>query len=310
MPGNPFTWLIVSGTGIVQTQFGADKDSAIIKLTGTGPTWTIGVYQEIEISPGVLCQSLTQTLVVNRYGAPTVTGPPVVCVDAITTFTATGPTPPGGYQWSILPPYSNRGTVIGPQGLSTANIRWHGPPAVGVTVVASNCGGSGSATVTIANPPAIPLITASGPVTYCYPALPASTFALSVPNVYASYQWYGPGGLVTGATNSSYTPAPGTFPPAGGSFIFTVVVSNGICSVSAKIQILIGTCSGVVAHRRTRLPVPLILRHPLFALTSRQLLQLCQGVYFHTSGTLVMVQHHSNHQHSIHTYLREFTALR
>ncbi|MEI7725924.1 MAG: GEVED domain-containing protein [Bacteroidota bacterium] len=243
-PGNPFTWLITSGTGTIQTQFGADKDSAIIKLTGTGPSWTIGVYQEIEISPGVLCQSLTQTLVVNRYGAPTVTGPPVVCVDAITTFTATGPTPPGGYQWSILPPFSNRGTVIGPQGLSTANIRWHGPPAVGVIVVASNCGGSGSTAVTIANPPAIPVITANGSLTYCLPALPATGFTLSVPNIYSSYQWYGPAGLVSGATNASYTPAAGTFPPAGGSFIFTVVVSNGICSVSAKVQVLIGTCSG------------------------------------------------------------------
>ncbi len=240
--GSPFTWgVLPAGTGTVQTQFGPDQSQAIIKLTGAGP-WTITVFQAIEINPGVSCQSLTQTLNVTKFGAPTVTGPANVCVDAVTTYTASGPLPPGGFQWTIFPPaLSNRGSILPPLGGSSVNIRWHGPPA-SVTVVATSCGGSGSQAVNILNPPATPVITANGPLTYCLPTLPATGFTLSVPLGYATYQWYGPSGIISGATNNTYTP--GAFPPAGGSFVFTIVVSNGICTATASVQVLIGTCNG------------------------------------------------------------------
>jgi PKD repeat protein len=239
--GSPFSWSITSGTGNVQTQFGTDQYKAIILLTGTGPSWTISVVQQIEISPGVFCSSLPQTLVVNAYGPPTVTGPSPVCVDDVYNYTASGPTPPGGFQWSILAPFSNRGTILSGQGTNTVTIRWHGAPAAGVIVAASSCGGSGSMPVTILNPPTTPVISASnGQFVYCLPSLPPAGYTLSVPAVYATYQWYGPGGIISGATNSSYVP--GSFPPAGGSFVYTVVVSNGLCSVSGSVQILIGAC--------------------------------------------------------------------
>jgi PKD repeat protein len=61
---SPFYWSVTSG--IVHSQLGEDGEEAIIQLTGAGP-WTVSVYQEIEISPGVYCQSLTQSLVVNPY---------------------------------------------------------------------------------------------------------------------------------------------------------------------------------------------------------------------------------------------------
>ncbi|MDP1623731.1 MAG: GEVED domain-containing protein [Bacteroidales bacterium] len=236
--GSPFSWSVVAGTGTVQTQFGPDQSTAIIKLTG-GPTWTIQVVQQIEISPGVFCSSLPQTLVVNAYGPPVITPsvPTSVCVDAITTFSATGPTP---IQWTVTP--GNRGSIISGQGTNSVNIRWQGPPTT-VTVMASHCGGSASVNVTILNPPVKPVISASnGQFIYCLPALPPAGFNLSVPNVYATYQWYGPGGIIVGATNATYTP--GAYPPAGGSFVYTVVVSNGLCSVSANCQVLIGNCGG------------------------------------------------------------------
>ncbi len=233
--GSPFTWSVTSGTGTVQTQFGPDQSTAIIKLTG-GPSWTISVVQQIELSPGVFCSSLPQTLVVNAYGPSVVTGASPVCVDAVTTFNATGPLP---IQWTVTPP--NRGTIVSGQGTGTVSIRWHGPPAVAI-VTASSCGGAGSIPVTIMNPPVKPVISASnGQFVYCLPALPPFGFTLSVPATYSTYQWYGPGfTLIPGATNAFYSPPP--FTP--GSYVFTVVVSNGFCSVSSSVQILIGNCGG------------------------------------------------------------------
>ncbi|MCX6306832.1 MAG: GEVED domain-containing protein [Bacteroidetes bacterium] len=240
LAGNPFTWSVLpAGTGTVQTQFGTDRFTSIIKLNGIGP-WTISVIQQVEIIPGVFCTSLPQTLLVSKYGPPAITpsGPLNVCVDATTTFTATGPLP---IQWTVTPP--NRGSILNGQGTNGVTIRWHGPPTI-ATVTASHCGGSNSVTVNILNPPVTPVITANGPLTYCLPSFPTATFAFSVPAVYTSYQWYGPGlTLIPGATNPSYTPGPAAFnPPVGGSFIYTVVVSNGICTATANVQVLIGTC--------------------------------------------------------------------
>ncbi len=233
---SPFAWSVLpAGTGTVQTQFGPDQNMAIIKLNGAGP-WTISVVQQIEISPGVFCTSLPQTMVVNAYGPSVVSGTSPVCVDAITNFTATGPLP---IQWTISPP--NRGTIISGQGTGNVNIRWHGPPTT-ASLTASSCGGSGSLPVTILNPPAKPVITASGPLTHCLPSMPPITFNLSVPAVYASYQWSGPS-VPPGATSPTYTPGPGTFTGAG-SYIFTVVVSNGVCTSTSSVQVLIGDCSG------------------------------------------------------------------
>ncbi len=240
--GSPFTWSVLpAGTGTVQTQFGTDRFTSIIKLNGAGP-WNIQVVQQIEISPGVLCSSAPQILPVFKYGPPVIApaGPLNVCVDNTTTFTATGPLP---IQWSVSIP--SNGSILSGQGTNTVQIRWHGSPAA-VSVTASHCGGSSSVSVNILNPPVKPVITPSGPVGYCLPNFPLATFSFSVPAAYASYQWYGPGmTLIAGATNPTYTPGPAAFnPPVGGSFVFTVVVSNGICTTSSNIQVVIGDCAG------------------------------------------------------------------
>jgi len=238
--GSPFAWSVISGTGTVQTQFGPDQNTAIIKLTG-GPSWTIQVVQQIELSPGVFCTSLPQTLVVNKYGPPVFTPAPpaTVCVDAVTSFTVTGPTP---VQWIVTP--ANRGSIISGQGMNTVNIRWHGPPTT-ATVTASNCGGFVSTNVTIVNPPAISGITANGPKYYCLPAMPSGLVLTTNAGPY-TYVWTGPPGFVPpGNTNTAPVPN-SVFSPVPGSFTFTVTVSNGICSVTKSITIVIAAppCDG------------------------------------------------------------------
>jgi hypothetical protein len=144
---SPFYWTVTSG--IVHSQLGEDGEEAIIQLTGAGP-WTVSVYQEIEISPGVFCQSLTQNLVVNPYPAPSISGLGTVCVDAIETYSTPLPSPPGGFQWSVSP--ANRGSILTGQGTNTVTIRWHGTPTTANLTVTS-CSGVDVVPITIVNPP-------------------------------------------------------------------------------------------------------------------------------------------------------------
>jgi PKD repeat protein len=233
-----FVWSVSSGSGSVMTQMGADRDSAIIRLNAPGP-WIVSVFQQIEISPGVFCQSLTQNLTVNPYAAPVITGPSTVCVDAITGYTASGAVPPGGIQWTISP--SNRGTVLSGQGTGSVSIRWHGTPTTAV-ITASHCGGSGTQNVTIINPPAVGNITANGPFEYCLPNMP-NNLILSITSGFTSYQWYLNNVLISGATGSSYAVPNGTF-TGQGIYYFSVDVSNGSCTITKTTYVLIGDCSG------------------------------------------------------------------
>ena len=245
--GSPFVWT-ASGGGTVMSQMGADRDSAVIKLNGSGP-WTISVYQKIEISPGNYCQSLTKTLVVNPYSAPVVTGNGNVCVDAIETYTASGPVPPGGIQWIISPSY--QGTIIF-QGSNTVNIRWHGTPN-SATVTASHCGGSGTKTVTILNPPIVAPISSSGPLGYCLPNMPIN-LSLSTTSGFFSYQWYLNNSLIGGANAFSYNIPNATFTGLG-TYYFSVAVSNGSCTILKTTYIYIDSCAGGGSGTPTN-PVP------------------------------------------------------
>ncbi|MBK6964725.1 MAG: PKD domain-containing protein [Bacteroidales bacterium] len=94
--GSDFMWGISMGTGNIPSQMGADNDSIVAEFTLPGP-WQLSVYQNVEISPGVFCPSLTQVLNINPYPTPVITGTTTVCVDAVVQYTASGPTPPGGF---------------------------------------------------------------------------------------------------------------------------------------------------------------------------------------------------------------------
>jgi PKD repeat protein len=235
--GSPFSWSVVFGTGSVQTQFGPDESTAIIKLTG-GPTWTIQVVQQIEISPGVFCSSLPQNLVVNAYGPPVFNPAPpsLVCVDAVTSFSVTGASP---VQWTVSPP--NLGSIISGQGTNTVNIRWNGP-GPSATVTATNCGGSVSTVVNITNPPVIGPITANDPFSYCLPSMPNNLILSTTPGY--SYQWSGPFGNF--GPNSPNCPVPNGYFTGAGVYYFSVTASNGSCSVTKTAWVLIENppCNG------------------------------------------------------------------
>ena len=230
--GWPFVWDITGGTGFILSEMGADKDSVVVKWTGSGP-WQLDVFQAIFLPSGDTCQSLVETINIYPFLPPSLGPLSPVCVDAEETYTVSGS---GDFQWTITPP--SQGTIQSGQGTNMVQILWHGPPNSAILTV-SNCAGSDFSSITILNPPVKPTITPSGPVEYCLPDLP-NNLSLSVPSGYTTYQWF-LNGSATGGTNNVYPIPNGSLTLAGG-YIFTVKVSNGICSVSSSILILIGDC--------------------------------------------------------------------
>lgn len=236
--GSPFVWSVTGNTGAVFGQMGDDGEIAVIEFTLPGP-WTVNVYQQIELSPGIYCQSLTQTQVIQPFPTPVISGVLTVCVDDVQTYSAGIPSPPGDFQWTITP--SSQGTILSGQGTNSATIMWHGPAGSAVLSV-STCTGTDTKTVTINGPP---------PAVASYNILPlfclngGQTLVLSTPSGGYSYQWYQNGLPVPLATGSSLTivnnlanfPTPGTYQ------FLVVVTQNGCSTTSNIVNVIIEDCS-------------------------------------------------------------------
>lgn len=234
--GSPFVWLPASGVTFI-TQMGDDNDSVVVQFSGAGP-WTLQVYQEIEISPGNFCQSLTKSKVVQPFLPPVITGPLAACVDAVATYYASGSNPPGGFQWSISPP--NRGTILVGQGTNTVQIKWHGP-ATTATITVTNCAGFDTHNVTISDPPIAVATPNMNPV-FCLGTI--QTLIISTPfNGGYTYQWYENSILMSGQTSSTLSLNIASFTQAG-VYSYYVVVTNGGCSkISNVVYVSIQCCS-------------------------------------------------------------------
>jgi len=235
--GSNFVWTIPPGTGNILSEMGEDKDSVIVKFSVPGP-WTLSVYQEIELSPGVFCQSLTKTINVNTYPVPVITGNGTVCIDAVETYTIAGTMPPDGYQWEILAPNQNRGTIQSGQGTNSVTIKWHGTSTT-VTLKATGCQGSATKSVTINGQPTAVASYSILPV-FCLGS--TQTLTLSTPAVGGyTYQWYKNG--VPAGTSASLIINVSSFVTVGTYQYYVVVTQNG-CSVKSNIvNVVIEDCT-------------------------------------------------------------------
>ena len=238
--GSNFVWSIPPGTGTILSEMGEDRETVVVKFIGAG-SWTLSVYQEIELSPGVFCQSITKSLTVNPYPAPVITGNATVCIDAIETYTIAGATPPDGYQWTILAPYTNRGTIQSGQGTNSVTIQWHGPAATPVVLKATGCPGFATKNITVNGPPTAIASYSVLPV-FCLGSTQTLTLSTPAGGGY-SFQWYKNGSPVGGGTLANLNIAISSLTIAGTYQYYVIVTLNG-CSVKSNIvNVVVEDCT-------------------------------------------------------------------
>ncbi len=241
--GSDFVWSIdPPASGSILSYMGSDKDSVVVVFNGSGP-WTLEVYQEIEAGPSLACTSEVETLTAQAVAPPVISsqsGNSQVCVDAIEVYSTSLPLPQGGYEWSISP--ANRGTILSGQGTEEIEVRWHGTPA-NATVSVSSCSGTDQMTIDIIDPPFIDFITADGPTFYCLPDAPSNLTLSTSLDANFDYQWFLNGTPIAGATSHEYTIA--SHPPSIQTYIYEVEASNGICTITRGILVIVtDDCDG------------------------------------------------------------------
>ncbi|MCD4735569.1 MAG: PKD domain-containing protein, partial [Bacteroidales bacterium] len=235
--GQQFVWSISGGTGIILSEMGTDKDSVVVNWTGVGP-WQLSVYQEIEISPGVFCQSLTKTFDINSFLPPVISGNAIVCADAVETYTAGGSNSSGNFLWSVSP--SGQGTIQSGQGTNSVTVLWHGPSNT-ATLSVTSCSGSDSFPVTI-NAPAAAVASYNILPLFCLGDI--QTLILSTPTTGGySYQWYQNGTPIPLATSSTLSINISGFTIVGTYQYYVEVTQNGCTVISNIIDVVIEDCS-------------------------------------------------------------------
>jgi hypothetical protein len=205
--GATFSW-----TG-PNTFSSALEDPAIAGATAANA----GTYTVTVTANG--CTATATTSVLVTTGAPAtpsaINGDISICAGSTNTYDVTNDPNAGSYTWTL---------PIGWTGSSTTNSVSATANASGgtISVTATNgCGTSAAATITVTvNPNPVAVITQSGNI-------------LNVTGTYASYQWYGPSGLIAGATNPSYTPT------SSGNYYCQVTDANGCTDDSNPITITV-----------------------------------------------------------------------
>jgi hypothetical protein len=234
--GSPFVWSITGGTGIIHSEMGADKDSVIVQWTGSGP-WELTVYQEVQLSSGAFCESLTEVITVNPFPAPVISGVSTVCADDIETYTASGTVPPGGLTWSVMP--AGQGAVVSGQGSGMVDIQWHGPQNLSATVVVEHCGGSDSFGVVVNAPPDAEATYDILPL-FCLDDTDILTLS-TPPCAGCTYEWYQVGGGLVG-TSPALTLNIASFTSPGIYEYYVEVTQNGCTIKSNIIKVDIKNC--------------------------------------------------------------------
>jgi len=235
--GQPFVWAVTGGTGNILSEMGADKDSVIVNWTGSGP-WQLSVYQEIEISLGVYCQSLTKSLNIYSFLPPVISGNAIVCADAVEIYFAGGSNPSDNFMWAVSPP--GQGTIQSGQETNSVTVLWHGPSTT-ATLTVTSCSGSDSFPVTINAPPA-PTATYNMLPIFCLGDI--QTLILSTPTVGGySYQWYQNGIPVPLATSPTISISIAGFTVPGIYQYYVEVTNNGCTVISNIIDVVIEDCS-------------------------------------------------------------------
>ena len=145
---------------------------------------------------------------------------PTICSGSSTTLTVSGGGSSPVYTWSSAPGLSATTgdvTTASPAATTTYSVTGYGP---GVCFAATTA-------VVSVSPPVMPVITASGPVTFCA----GGNVTLSeTSGSGVAWQWYNGSMAIPGATGSSYVASPGTV-----AATYSVTVTNAAgCTAGAS----------------------------------------------------------------------------
>ncbi|MBC7643210.1 MAG: serine hydrolase [Flavobacterium sp.] len=151
--GGTFVWTVVGGTSVSS---GSNQNTATVTWNNSG-TYSLSVSQT-----GLSCTAPNyQTITVNKYPIPIITGSNTSCMDTELIYTCNDSGNPGDYVWTV----SNAlGSIISGQGTNTVHVMWHGstnPPPNTCNLILTTCSGTVTKTVTIIAPPVI-VITKTG----------------------------------------------------------------------------------------------------------------------------------------------------
>ncbi len=225
-PGGSVTLTETSGTGSIYQWYAGTTPiaGATTNIYVASPPSTTTYSLSVTNSAGCMGSS-TVTVTISSLPVATIipSGPTTVCSPGTVVLNATigaGFT----YQWF------DTGGAIGGATTQTYTATVTGTYSVEVTSAAGCADTSTTISVTI-NPTPAPVITASGPTTFCAGGSITLTETSGTGTI---YQWYNGAGAIGGATNSSYVATP------AGTTTYSISVTNSSgCSNGATIALTI-----------------------------------------------------------------------
>lgn len=177
-----------------------------------------GTYT-LTVTDGNNCTATATTTVVVAPGAPAtpslITGPDPICEGTTNTYSVVNDVNASQYNWTLPGGWSGTSSTN-----SISATAGNTGGTISVTAQ-NNCGTSSPSTLNVtvnANP--TPNISQSGNV-------------LSTGTTYTTYQWYDGSGMISGATNQSYTPT------QSGAYYVVVTDANGCTGTSNTITVTV-----------------------------------------------------------------------
>ncbi|MDZ4745309.1 MAG: hypothetical protein SGJ05_04820, partial [bacterium] len=238
--GSTYLWNVTGGN----IQSGQGTSSTVIEWTAAGN----GTVTLTETTTGNTACFATATLnvTVEDKPAPTVTGPTVVCGNAISTYST--PAVAGTtYQWTIA--NAAHGTITSSATTNSINVTWNNPVAgstftatvtVVQTTLSGNCTGTANATVIVHRQPTVPVITRTSPAGNANQACTSDNITYSVTNNAGStYLWNVTGGNIQSGQGTSSVVIEWTVAGTNTVTLTETTTANTLCTAMATLNVAV-----------------------------------------------------------------------
>ncbi|MDF1697434.1 MAG: T9SS type A sorting domain-containing protein [Saprospiraceae bacterium] len=158
-PGEPVTYTLEGLGGNDAVEWTVFQNNSSMQFTGNeitvtwlegGEPYSIKVSRSTEVFPGQICDSASQSFPIGVIQSQEleITGPEVLCYDAIDTFFVIDN--PGMYHWEINPSYM--GTIVDGDSTDQVVVQWHYAPDISTATLSTSreiCGETFTADIDI-----------------------------------------------------------------------------------------------------------------------------------------------------------------